>query len=71
MNFNSQLSNTSVIEKTIAEETDEEDRQSTNVSSGVRGSGGGAPNKKERSGTISIKINGHMREVVIPNSLAD
>ena len=68
MNFTSQ---SSVIEKTIAEETDEEDRQSTNVGSGAKGSGGGAPSNKERGGTISIKINGHMREVVIPNSVSN
>ena len=65
----SQLNNTSVIEKTIREE--EEDRSSAIVSPGARGSGAGSHNSRERGGTISIKINGQMREVPMPNSVSN
>ena len=66
----SQMSTNSVIEKTITEE-EEEDRTSTTVSSGAKNSGSGPCQPRDRGGggTISIKINGQMREVVIPNSV--
>ena len=66
----SQMSTNSVIEKTITEE-EEEDRTSTTVSSGAKNSGSGPSQPRDRGGggTISIKINGQMREVVIPNSV--
>ena len=61
------LSKSSILERTIAEETDEEDKISTSISSGIRGSN--PTSTRDGGATVSIKINGHMRDVVVPNSV--
>lgn len=60
--------NNSIIERTITEEMEEEDKISTNITPAPKGSGQ-ASTSRDRGATISIKINGHMRDVVVPHSV--
>jgi hypothetical protein len=58
------MRSSSVIDRTISEEGEEEDKTSTTISPGLQGQGG----SRDRGSTFSIKINGHMREVQVPRN---